>query len=208
MRGDIMHEPEFHENILGETDALSKNLELSDLAVESSGQDSTIDDINHLERIRDILFGEQSRDHNRRLAEIEERNFKENSHIKESLQNKIDALDSLMKKGIEEINTQIELEKKERTDAFNHFFEQYNTSHQALVVKISNIEQKISKVTVVLREEILSSSKVASDELHQKSNELLVTIEREVKILNSASSQERHNLSNYFSELSKQLREV
>jgi phage host-nuclease inhibitor protein Gam len=170
--------------------------------------DPVIDDISHLARIRDILFGEQSRDYNQKLIALEEKASRESHDLKKDFQVKIDTLTAYIQSKFETSDAQIKMERTERTDALKHLSEQYLHSHQLLAEQINNLDQKISTITNTLREEISINSKTVSDELRQKSNELLGSIEREVQILNDSSRAERRKLASYFVELSQHLDEA
>lgn len=170
--------------------------------------DPVIDDISHLARIRDILFGEQSRDYNQKLIALEEKASRESHDLKKDFQVKIDTLTAYMQTKFETSDAQIHLESMERTDALNHLGEQYLHSYQLLTEQINNLDQKISTITNTLRGEMSINSKTISDELRQKSDELLGSIEREVQILNDSSRAERRKLASYFVELSQHLDEA
>jgi hypothetical protein len=170
--------------------------------------DPVIDDISHLSRIRDILFGEQSRDYNQKLIALEEKAFTESHDLKEYFQGEIDTLTAYIQKKIEASDAQLDLERTERTEAFKLFNEQFMLSHQLLAEKINSLDQKILATTNTLREEILINSQTISDEFRQKSDDLLGTIEREVQILNDSSRAERRKLSSYFVALSQHLEEA
>jgi hypothetical protein len=197
-----------HKNISKEAETQLHHSEIS----ESSGtktlaHNPEIDDISHLARIRDILFGAQSRDYDQKLVEIEEKTLREYIHLKEDFQGKIDTLKSYIQKEFEASNTQLTLERIERNKTFKRCDEQCNNSNQLLGEQINKLDKKISGIASTLREEILINSKIVSDELHQKSDELIVAIEREVKILKDLTSEERRKLSTYFAQISKQLSE-
>lgn len=183
-----------------------KNISESPEALEQNN--SAIDDISHLERIKDILFGDQSRDYNQKLIELEEKASRENCNLKEDFQGKIDTLTVYIQSKFETSNDQIHLEKTERTDSFKQFSEQYLHSHELLAEQINSLDQKISAIANTLREEMSIKSKTISDELRQKSNELLGSIEREVQILNDSSRAERRKLASCFVELSQHLEEA
>jgi hypothetical protein len=186
---------------------LKKISELPEIDALEHGNSAT-DDISHLARIKDILFGDQSRDYNQKLIEIEEKARRENRDLKENFQVKIDTLTAYIQKKIETSDAQIQTERMERTDAVKHLSEQYIHSHQLLAEQINNLDQKISTIANTLREETSISSKTISDELRQKSNELLGSIEREVQCLHDSSRAERRKLASYFVEISQRLEEA
>src|SRR5437868_2675049 len=72
-----------------------------------------------LDKVRDILFGSQARDYEKRFARLEERLTKESTDLKNEVKRRFDMLENYIKKEIKTLGERIRREKKKRKDADN-----------------------------------------------------------------------------------------
>src|SRR4051812_46557361 len=70
-----------------------------------------------LDKVRDILFGAQARDADRRLARLEERIAKENADLKEEVRKRLGTLEVFVKREFESLADRLKTEHDERADA-------------------------------------------------------------------------------------------
>jgi hypothetical protein len=70
-----------------------------------------------LEKVRDILFGSQSREYEKRFARLEERLLKEAADLRADLKKRFDTLEIYIKKEVESLMTQMKAEREERTQS-------------------------------------------------------------------------------------------
>ena len=97
-----------------------------------------------IDKVRDILFGGQMREVERRFAKLEERLLKETTDLKAHLKSRLDALESFTKKESESLIDQIKTEHEARTDAVGAL-------HKALApfrryrINMTKIESRPSK---------------------------------------------------------------
>ena len=57
----------------------------------------TVDDGGNIDKVRDILFGGQMRDYDRRFQKLEERLLQETSELKDDVRKRLAALEQFMK---------------------------------------------------------------------------------------------------------------
>jgi hypothetical protein len=77
----------------------------------SSGQDSASPD--SLEKVRDILFGAQMRDNERRFAHLEEGLLKESADLREETGSRFDTLENFIKQEIAALSDRVKAEMDE-----------------------------------------------------------------------------------------------
>ena len=70
-----------------------------------------------LDKVRDILFGSQMRDVERRFARLEERLLKETTDLKDDVRRRLDTLEAYIRRENESLEGQIKSERGDRVDA-------------------------------------------------------------------------------------------
>src|SRR5712692_10300209 len=95
----------------GKTMSASKDPELNSASNGDSGEVANVD------KIRDILFGSQMRDYEKRFARMEDRLAKDAAALREDLKKRFDALESFAKQEIESVGQRLKGEKSERLEA-------------------------------------------------------------------------------------------
>jgi hypothetical protein len=68
----------------------------------------------NLDKVRDILFGSQLREIDRRLTRLEERQLKDMNDLKSDVKSRLDAFDSYMRHETEALTGQIQTERHDR----------------------------------------------------------------------------------------------
>src|SRR5947209_14604531 len=72
-----------------------------------------------LDKVRDMLFGSQARDYEKRFTRLEERLTKESTDLKNEVKRRFDMLENYIKKELETLSERIRSEQNERHDADN-----------------------------------------------------------------------------------------
>ena len=67
-----------------------------------------------LEKVRDLLFGVQMRDYDRKFARLEERLVKETSDLREDVKKRLAAIEQLLAEEVETLNERLKTEQDER----------------------------------------------------------------------------------------------
>ena len=80
---------------------------------------ATADDLGagNIDKVRDILFGGQMRDYERRFARLEERLLQETTELKDDVRKRLAALEQFLRQEAESLADRIKAEHEERTDA-------------------------------------------------------------------------------------------
>src|SRR5205809_8036876 len=71
----------------------------------------------NIEKIRDILFGSQMRDYDRRFARLEERLLKEAADAREDARRRFDSLETFIKQEITALGDRVKSETQQRTQS-------------------------------------------------------------------------------------------
>ena len=70
----------------------------------------------NLDKVRDILFGVQMRDYEKRFSRVEERLAKDIAEMKEDVRKRLEALEGYTKKEVESLEDRIKSEQETRTE--------------------------------------------------------------------------------------------
>lgn len=150
----------------------------SDLA-EHSGADETAAGTGHLEKVRDILFGSQMREVERRFLRLEERLLKETSDLKEDIKRRLDALEAYTNKEADALAGRIRQEQSERLDAHAALSRELSATAGAFERRSAGLDEQLARAQREIRQMILEQQQRLSDEMRAKVDEVMAALARE-----------------------------
>jgi len=131
-----------------------------------------------LDKVRDILFGSQMRDVERRFARLEERLLKETTDLKDDVRRRLDTLEAYMRREAESLEGQIKSERGDRVDAHSGLSNELKETARAFERRATSIDEQQSKGQREIRQHMLEQHQRVSDDLRQKVDEILGTLAR------------------------------
>jgi DNA anti-recombination protein RmuC len=158
----------------------------------------------NVDKIRDILFGNQMRDYETRFARLEESLRKESADLRETTRKRVDALESFIKRELESLESRLKTEKDERTDSHRDLTADLKSTAAAISKKISDTEDQNDKSHRDLRKDLLQQSKDLGDEIRMKTEELASLLDRRVQELRTDKT-DRAALASLFTEVALRL---
>ncbi|QKQ74822.1 hypothetical protein [Nostoc sp. TCL240-02] len=158
----------------------------------------------NLDKVREILFGNQIRDTERRFTRLEERLIKELGNVRDETRKRLDALEIYIKQEVDSLTQRLKNEQVERDSQVKSVAEESKSIIISLEKKISQFDEQATNSQRELREQILNQSKSLQDEIQQKSQEIVALIEREAQELRREKT-DRSNLAAMFTELAIRL---
>jgi len=158
----------------------------------------------NLDKIRDILFGPQARDYDRRLARLEERLVKEAVDLRADLKTRYDALELYIKKEVAALGDRLTTEHNERAESGRKFTYDMKEMGEHFEKKTAQLAEQASLNQRELREQILERFRTLSDDLRQKSTELSASLERHMQELRVEKT-DRAALAALFAEVAMRL---
>lgn len=158
----------------------------------------------NIDKIRDILFGSQSRDFERRFARMEERMSKEIADMRDETRRKLDALEDYIKGEVKSLTDRLVSEQNSRADAVKELAGELKDLSHNFDKKVTHINEQAAKAESDLRQQILSQSKNLSDEIQKRHNEQLASLERESTEIRDDKA-DRHALAELFTEMAMRL---
>lgn len=139
----------------------------------------------NLDKVRDILFGGQMRDYEKRFNRLEDRLIKECGSIREDIKKRLDSLEMYIKQEVEVLNEGLKAEQSERDESTKEIAQELKDTNKSLEKKIGQLDEQSNQRQRELRQQILDQSKSLDDDMRQKYESILAVIEREVQELRS-----------------------
>jgi hypothetical protein len=165
---------------------------------------STLTEASNIDKIREILFGVQMRDYEKRFSRLEERLLKESSDLRDDTRKRFEALESFVKSEFEALSERLVAEQRNRDESVQNLSRELQDTGRRLEGKLGQLDEQTSRAQRELRQQILDQSKNLSDEIRQKADELSALLDRQVSELGNAKT-DRAALAGLFSEVALRL---
>ena len=177
---------------------------IAEAASRSQAQAAMLAGTGNVDKIRDILFGSQMREYERRFSRLEERMLKEITNLKEDLKKGFDSLETYIKKEVELLSDRQKIEQDDRTAAIQEVSRDLKDTATTIEKKIANIEDQLNKRARDLHDQILTQSKNISEEVQKKHEAISASLERETQELQN-DKVDRSNLGELLMEMAMRL---
>jgi hypothetical protein len=173
---------------------------------EKNGANGELREGANVDKIRDILFGNNMREYEKRFARLEERLTKSSEALREDLKKRFDSLESYVREELEALGTRLKTEKSERSEALKELTRESRDNAKALEKKLSQVEEQLDSAHTELRTKILEQSKALGAQIQKAKDELEASLESEAETLRTDKT-DRLQLANLFTELSLRLKD-
>ncbi|HEY7056834.1 MAG TPA: hypothetical protein VH458_09930 [Vicinamibacterales bacterium] len=157
-----------------------------------------------IDKVRDILFGSQVREFERRFARLEERLVKETNDLKEEVRKHLDALELYARKETETLSDQIKAEHTDRVESEGSLSRELKESARALERRTATLDEQLAKAQREQRQQMLEQHQRLSEEIRQKVDEVLAALAREAQELRSDKA-DRATLASLLTEMAMRL---
>ncbi len=158
----------------------------------------------NIDKIREILFGNQTRDYEKRFARLEERLLKESSDLREDTKKRFDSLELYIKHELEALTDRLTAEQNARNESLEQLSQGVKETFRAFDKRAGQMDEQSAKNQRELRQQLLDQSKTLGDEIRQKHGELLSALEREAVELRTDKT-DRSALAALFTEIAMRL---
>lgn len=158
----------------------------------------------NVDKIREILFGGQMREYDKKFARLEERLIKESAELRDDTKRIVEALETFVKKEFEALTNRLQAEQLSRENSVDGVSRELLYTAKALETKLAQFDNQSVQAQRDLRHQLLEQSKSLGEEIRRKYEEVSATLEREVAELNNDKT-DRASLSALFTELALRL---
>lgn len=162
------------------------------------------DNAGNIDKVRDILFGGQMRDYDRRFQRLEERLVREIGELKDDVRHRLAAVEQFMKQEAASLADRITTEHDERTTATKDLSREARESALAFEKKTGQLDDQIGRAQRELRQQILELQQRMSDDLRARIDDVLARLTREATELRSDKT-DRATLAALLTEMAMRL---
>jgi hypothetical protein len=185
---------------------MAENTKRIAAAAAADGGDGAPSTGENLEKVRDILFGSQMRDHDRRFARIEERLNQDMTELRDETRKRLDSLEAYIKREVQSVLDRVKAEQTQRTDALKQVGQDLKEASRAMEQRAGELEELNTQTQRELRDALLEQSKTLRDEVQQAGRDTTNRLEATADELR-ADKVDRGALAGLFNELAMRLSE-
>lgn len=136
--------------------------------------------VESLDKVRDILFGQQVRDQEKRFTRLEERLAREITDARDDLAKRMGALEAFAKSEVDSLIDRLKTEKDERVRTDRETAKELEESSKSLEKKFSDLDGRTTDAQREIRKLILDQSKLLRDEMLKSNQELSTTLQKAI----------------------------
>jgi hypothetical protein len=173
---------------------------------ESDGRDNAADRGGNVDKIRDILFGSQMRDYDKKFSRFEDRLLKETAELREDVKRRFASMESYLKNELTAIADRHKADQVSNAEVNKEINREIKEIAKTSEKRGTQLEEQNAKAQRDLRQQILDESKRLTDEIEQKYRDLTALFEREAQDLRGSLA-DRLALADLFAEVSLRLKD-
>ena len=158
----------------------------------------------NIDKIRDIIFGNQMRDYEKRFGRLEDRLLKDSNDLRDELKRRFEQLEAYTRTEFEAIAEQLKNEQGERSSAEQGLTQALRDLGRATEKRALQLDEQAVKNARDLRQQLLDQAKQLSEELRLKVDNLATTLDREAQALRNDKT-DRAALAALFTEMAMRL---
>lgn len=137
---------------------------LQDSTQEATGTQS-------IDKIRDIIFGNQMQDYDKRFARLEDGLQKKLTELHDATDKRLDSIEAFIKKEVEALSDRLKNEQSIRDASAKNLSKEFKDAMRLISKNVEQLEEKQSKGTRELRQQLLDASRDLSNEILEKQDE-------------------------------------
>jgi hypothetical protein len=155
-----------------------------------------------VDKIRDLLFGNQMQDYDRRFAQLEERFQQRLKEIESEAARNLTAFESNSKKQVDSLAGQLRDEKDQRADTDKEIERMLREQNQAMEKKIRSVADQLAQFDRDISDRLTRETQSLHEEIKQKNTDARHTIEKMFAELSNVKT-DRTLLASLFVEVAK-----
>lgn len=173
-------------------------------AVAANGHGGDLPGPGNIDKIRDIIFGNQMRDYEKRFVRLEERVLKESADLRDEVRRRFDQLEGHVGREFEAFGERLARENAERSAADEGGARELRELHKAADKRFGQVEEQAARGARELRQQLLDLGKQLSDDMRQRGEALGAALDRQGAELR-AEKTDRAALAALFTEMALRL---
>jgi len=159
-------------------------------------------DVVGVDKIRDLLFGNQMQDYDRRFSKLEERFLQRFKDVESDTARNLSAYDSNAKKQVESLASQLREEKDLRADTDKEIERSLREQTQSLEKRLRTMSDQVSQLERDFADRLAREVQSLHEEIKHRNQDLNHTIEKMFAELSNVKT-DRNLLAGLFVEVAK-----
>lgn len=159
-----------------------------------------------LDKIRDLLFGRELSDVDKRFARLEARLADDAAALREEVTGRLEALEAYVKDELSSLNAGLGQERREREDAIERAAQEAKGGRDALARRITDAKDANDQSAQVVRQRILDEATRAQNAIRSTGEEIQRTLDKRAAMLEERKA-DRKALAAIFSQAAARLEE-
>jgi len=174
-------------------------------ALESQATDNIAGaNMGNIDKIRDILFGSNMRDYEKRFKRFEERLNKERANLREELLQRVKTIEDMVISETERLTEKAKVDRQERYEGQQDLIHEIKTLKSEINNRITQVDEQISKDIQQLRQQTHTKIQELNMQMRQQNESLTTLIKQEAQQLQE-DKVNRHDLASFFTEFAVRL---
>jgi hypothetical protein len=157
-----------------------------------------------VDKIRDLIFGSQMQDYEKKFSRLEETLNAQLSNLRNDSKKWNDTLEDFIKKEIEFLTTQLQNEKNERINSIQESMKKLADTEKSIQNMFNNFSDQTIKNEKEIRQQLLDQTKVLRKEIQDNHDIIIEKLETSVMELGDEKT-DRRSLSNMLIEMAIKL---
>jgi hypothetical protein len=157
-----------------------------------------------VDKIRDLIFGSQMQDYEKKFSKLEETLNAQLSNLRNDSKKWNDTLEDFIKKEIEFLTTQLQNEKNERINSIQESMKKLADTEKSIQNLFNNFSDQTIKNEKEIRQQLLDQTKVLRKEIQDNHDIIIEKLENSVMELGDEKT-DRRSLSNMLIEMAIKL---
>ncbi len=159
----------------------------------------------NVEQIRDILFGGQMREYERRFKQLEERLINESENLRGESDKRIAALEAFAKKELNKQTEDLQHEGKLRDAAIKDLSKSLESVKLSLEERITTMQERATRDLSEIRDQLHAQAKESTEQIRLMQTNMAQSLEQESNTLQE-SKVGREDLADLLAEMSLRLK--
>ena len=158
----------------------------------------------NLDKIRDILFGEQAREHERRFAQLEQHLIREANDLRIDLKRRFDTLEAYIKKEVDALTDGLTKEQEARGESITKLTQELTRLAATLENKAGQLERQAAETQTRFLQQLTERTNELAADVRARHAEATSALDRAVRELRTEKT-DRATLAAILLEASQRL---
>jgi DNA repair exonuclease SbcCD ATPase subunit len=161
-------------------------------------------DAGNVDKIRDILFGTQMREYDRRFATVEDRLLREAAVLRDDISGRLTTSEQYLRAELDALGAKLGAEERARLQGAREAMDALSATNHELSERVAALAEQTAQQQRELRAQMQEQHRVLGEELQRRHQEVVEALRREAYELRDAKA-DRTALAAMFTELAQRL---